>query len=250
MPEPDNPPGRQRSAGSGESAATPPTAGYCGDMPTSMIRLGCLSQVQEPILGNPLPIRYAGKLISQDLALSSLELNQMASSIPIRTNPEGARNRRRIRPARIPVQLDVPDVEYSILDIPPALAISQHYLTSIFGPAAISAMTTRRARTPGRASASCCRIGWRNSPTDTSTWSSMSAHLTKCPRRTSMVTWTPSIGSGRVGHTFKVTRKAASRVSATASTSFRIGKNWRQIYSGAHRSCRVVEKIFQLGNGR
>ena len=44
-------------------------------------QLGCLKTCDEPILGSPLPIRYRGKVISQDLAISSLELNLMGRLI-------------------------------------------------------------------------------------------------------------------------------------------------------------------------
>ena len=101
--------------------------------------------MREPALGNPLPIRYAGQLISQDLALSSLELNQIASRVPIkhirRVLEIGAGYGR----LAFLFSSMFPEIEYSILDIPPALAISQNYLASIFGAAAIS----RHDQTPG-----------------------------------------------------------------------------------------------------
>lgn len=119
---------------------------YCGllwQYASAHDALRCLELVKEPALGNPLPIRYGGQLISQDLALSSLELNHIASKVPLRQVRRvleiGAGYGRYAFPH---ISL-FPDTEYWILDIPPALAISQNYLASIFGPEAISPYTER-----------------------------------------------------------------------------------------------------------
>jgi SAM-dependent methyltransferase len=96
--------------------------------------LGVLDKVKEPSLGNPLPVRYRGRFISQDLALGSLELNRIHRHHPLgrvrRVLEIGAGYGRLAYLFRVLF----PDVEYSIVDIPPALAISRRYLEAEFGP--------------------------------------------------------------------------------------------------------------------
>jgi hypothetical protein len=228
-------------------------AAYCGllwQYACAHDGLGCLSRVQEPALGNPLPIRYAGKLISQDLALSSLELNQIASRVPIerirRVLEIGAGYGR----LAFLFSSMFPDIEYSILDIPPALAISQHYLTSIFGPAAIS----RYDDTPDSHVRPRIRFmlphrlaelpdGHFDLVINISSFDEMS---TKDVDR--YLRAFDRVGSGWAylqGHANS--SKPGLRYGVN---EFPYGKNWRQIYSGAHAVVPgFVEKIFQLGNG-
>lgn len=110
-------------------------------------KLGCL-EVPEPLLGNPLPILYRGRLISQDLALSSLGLNLMASQLPMgrirRVLEIGAGYGR----LAFLFRKIFPEIEYSILDIPPALAISRNYLEGVFGSDAVSPYLVRGAWHP------------------------------------------------------------------------------------------------------
>ncbi|MEO8260446.1 MAG: putative sugar O-methyltransferase [Acidobacteriota bacterium] len=228
---------------------------YCGllwQYASSHDALGCLSKVEEPALGNPLPVRYAGRLISQDLALSSLELNYIAANVPMR------RIRRVLEIGAGYGRLAFlfssmfPDIEYSILDIPPALAISQHYLTSIFGAAATSdgldddggSAARRRIRfmLPHRLAEipdGHFDLVINISAFDEMSMTDVDGYLQALDR----------VGSGWgyfQGHA--TSRKPGLRYGVDG---FPYGKDWRQIDSRPHAVVPwFVEKIFQLKAGR
>jgi putative sugar O-methyltransferase len=90
-------------------------------------------ELPEPEIGGPLPVRLHGRLISQDLANTSLEL---AAMIPALGRPRsflevGAGYGRN---AYALMSL-YPEASYTIVDIEPALSISRWYLTQLFDPA-------------------------------------------------------------------------------------------------------------------
>jgi putative sugar O-methyltransferase len=93
-----------------------------------------LEQLEEPELGRPYGVRYRGRLISQDLANSALELAALLDGLP---EPLGASPRVLElgggygRVAWV-VLSTVPGARYVLVDIPPALALAQRYLTSVF----------------------------------------------------------------------------------------------------------------------
>lgn len=89
----------------------------------------------EPQLGDPLPVRCEGRLISQDLANSALEVNAIARAL------EGTAPRSIVevgagygRTAYALLTM-FPKATYTVVDIEPALTISRWYLTSLFPPA-------------------------------------------------------------------------------------------------------------------
>jgi putative sugar O-methyltransferase len=94
-----------------------------------------LDLLQEPRLGNPILIRYGRRSISQDVANSALELRAIEEALlhPLATGETvieiGAGYGRL---AWMMLAL-TPGLRYIIVDIPPALAIAQEYLTSLFG---------------------------------------------------------------------------------------------------------------------
>jgi putative sugar O-methyltransferase len=93
----------------------------------------CLAHCEEPTLGAPLPITYKGKLVSQDLALSSLELNRIARYVPINAGMRIAEIGAGCgRLAYLAVRM-IPKVRYFIFDIPPAVVIAKHYLSQTLG---------------------------------------------------------------------------------------------------------------------
>jgi len=97
-------------------------------------RIGALADIAEPETGNPFRVMLDGGIVSQDLANSSLELNAIAEHFaPARTDEFrvleiGAGYG---RDAYLFLSL-FPRCRYVIVDIPPALYVSQQYLTAVF----------------------------------------------------------------------------------------------------------------------
>ncbi len=97
---------------------------------------GCaewMDKVWEPVLGNPPSVRVKGREISQDLAHSVLEYRSVSSGVPeLRTLGTVAELGAGYgRTAQVFMRL-LPATRYVVVDIPPALYISQRYLSSIF----------------------------------------------------------------------------------------------------------------------
>jgi hypothetical protein len=88
--------------------------------------------LDEPRLGHPFPVSWRGRLISQDLANTALEVSSIVESL-------GGRHPKQIlevgagygRTAHALLSL-FPDATYTIVDIPPALEISRWYLSKLF----------------------------------------------------------------------------------------------------------------------
>ena len=96
-------------------------------------RLGLTDRLQEPSAGNPIRMTADGRAISQDLANSIIECNFAAASGRVR---DGARvaelGAGYGRVAH--VFSAAAELSYAIFDIPPALAVSQWYITQVLGP--------------------------------------------------------------------------------------------------------------------
>jgi putative sugar O-methyltransferase len=100
---------------------------------------GILRQLREPEFGNPFTVRYHDRLISQDLANSVLELHSILDAQPRSFGERftvcglGAGYGRNAF-----VFLSVfKNCKYIIVDIPPALYVSQEYLATVFPNAKI-----------------------------------------------------------------------------------------------------------------
>ena len=95
--------------------------------------LGLTERLSEPEVGNPLRIRCRGRLISQDLANSIIELSFVAQSGVVgdgcRVAELGAGYGRLAY-----VYSQAASLSYCVFDIPPTLAVSQWYLTHVLGP--------------------------------------------------------------------------------------------------------------------
>jgi putative sugar O-methyltransferase len=93
---------------------------------------GLTSRLAEPEIGHPVPLRSRGRLISQDLANSVIEFTFAARSGTI---GEGARVAELgAGYGRVAyVYAHAHDLTYCVFDIPPALAVSQWYLTKTLG---------------------------------------------------------------------------------------------------------------------
>lgn len=93
---------------------------------------GLTDRLSEPEVGNPIRLTHRNRLISQDLANSIIELTFAASSGAIsdgaRVAELGAGYGRLAF-----VSANAFDLTYCVFDIPPALAVSQWYLTRVLG---------------------------------------------------------------------------------------------------------------------
>jgi len=95
---------------------------------------GLLRDLEEPAAGNPFPVRMGGKRISQDLANSVLEYYSVREGFTVPRDREvtacelGAGYGRNAY-----VFLSAfPRCRYVVVDIPPALYLSQRYLSKVF----------------------------------------------------------------------------------------------------------------------
>ncbi len=95
-------------------------------------------QLPEPLLGKPFPVNWRGRLISQDLANSAIEIKAICRAVgadPVRSVLEiGAGYG---RTAYVLLSL-LPDVTYTVVDIEPALSISRWYLTKLYPQAKLN----------------------------------------------------------------------------------------------------------------
>ena len=95
-------------------------------------RLGLLDRLSEPELGAPILVRHRGQLISQDLANSAIEFYSIDEAAPLRpgaTVIELGGGYGRLGWLMLSI---VPGLRYVAVDIPPALAVAQEYLTTLF----------------------------------------------------------------------------------------------------------------------
>lgn len=94
-------------------------------------RASASDRLSEPSFGHPLGVRYRGKTISQDLGNSALEFLTITESIGW---PGGSGvielGGGYGRLAWVFLK-SVPDLRYCLVDIPPALAVAEEYLTSV-----------------------------------------------------------------------------------------------------------------------
>ena len=108
--------------------------------------------LSEPSLGSPLPVRWQGRLISQDLANSALEASAVARALagtkPSSIMEVGAGYGR----TAYVLLSRFPGATYTIVDIEPALSISRWYLTSLFPTARLRFLPPDEAQRLGAAS--------------------------------------------------------------------------------------------------
>lgn len=100
---------------------------------TGLDRHKLRARVREPEVGNPFPVRYFGRLLSQDLATSIIECNVLADLVQGVAKPRiaeiGAGYGRVAH-----TYLSTTPGQYFIFDIPPALGVAQWYLQQTLGP--------------------------------------------------------------------------------------------------------------------
>jgi putative sugar O-methyltransferase len=104
-----------------------------------------VTQLAEPTLGSPLPVRWRGRLISQDLANSALEAAAMARALGGRgpgSILEIGAGYGRMGHTLLSV---FPSASYTVVDIEPARSISEWYLTRLFPGRALRFLTPEEA---------------------------------------------------------------------------------------------------------
>lgn len=91
-----------------------------------------LDRLEEPGIGNPITVRYRGRTITEDLCHSVEEFASITSGLPpdlrVRRAVEIGAGYGRLAYVFASAR---PEVQYHVVDIPPALYISQRYLTSV-----------------------------------------------------------------------------------------------------------------------
>jgi len=96
-------------------------------------KLGLLDKLAEPAIGNPFVIKYRGRYLSQDLCNSVHEFYHSTTACdPFKPGfriAELGAGYGRLGHVYLSV---LPNASYCVIDIPPALYISQRYLTEIF----------------------------------------------------------------------------------------------------------------------
>ena len=97
-------------------------------------RMKLMDSLQEPKVGNPISIEYHGRSVSQDISNSVMEINTIMGVIEfdpkrkVRVAELGAGHG---RIANVLLRL-VENIQVVIIDIPPALYVSQWYLSTLF----------------------------------------------------------------------------------------------------------------------
>lgn len=96
--------------------------------------LGLTDHVDEPDLGNPFMIKHRGRQVTQDLCNSIHELYSSTSSFQIGTTPPTEVAELGAGYGRLAYLFlkAFPECKYTIIDIPPALYVSQTYLSQVF----------------------------------------------------------------------------------------------------------------------
>jgi putative sugar O-methyltransferase len=96
-------------------------------------RSGLIETLEEPTLGNPIRVHRNGRLISQDLVNSVRERNSILSAIGREGDTHFALAELGAGYGRLGyVMLKTTPCRYFVFDIPPALYLSQWYLTTLF----------------------------------------------------------------------------------------------------------------------
>lgn len=104
-----------------------------------------ITRIDEPRLGDPLPVRWRGRLISQDLANSALEASALGRALggeePESILEIGA-GYGRLGHALLSA---FPSAAYTVVDIEPARTVSEWYLTRLFPDRRLQFLTPAQA---------------------------------------------------------------------------------------------------------
>lgn len=95
---------------------------------------GLTAELDEPSLGNPLVVRYRGHRLSQDLCNSALEMTAILDVLPGKRPPDAGVLELGGGYGRLAWMFleCFPNVRYVLVDIPPALAVAERYLSLLY----------------------------------------------------------------------------------------------------------------------
>src|SRR3989344_1049196 len=105
---------------------------YLYDYVSRIDRLELLKKISEPLLGEPFLVKYRNRFISQDLCNSVHEFYSITKEINLDKKLEIAEIGAGYGRLTYVFLKALPKTSYCIIDIPPALYISQEYLRRIF----------------------------------------------------------------------------------------------------------------------
>jgi len=103
-------------------------------------------RLDEPELGAPLPVRWRGRLISQDLANSALEAAAVARALGGRAPTSIVEIGAGYGRTAYWLLATYPQASYTIIDIEPARTISQWYLSQLFAPERLRFLSPQEAQ--------------------------------------------------------------------------------------------------------
>ena len=104
-----------------------------------------VTKLPEPALGQPLPITWRGRLISQDLANTALEVAAIGRALAGRTPKSILELGAGYGRTAYALMTLFPEATYTIVDIEPAMSISRWYLTELFGQERLRFVSPREA---------------------------------------------------------------------------------------------------------
>ncbi len=94
--------------------------------------LKILSKIEEPLIGNPFLVAYKKRSLSQDLCNSVHEFYSITKEIDLNKRMDVAEIGAGYGRLAYVFLKAIPKISYTIIDIPPALFISQDYLSKVF----------------------------------------------------------------------------------------------------------------------
>jgi putative sugar O-methyltransferase len=93
-----------------------------------------VTSLSEPLLGGPFPVHAKGRLISQDLANTALEVSALQAGLDGRSPRHFLEVGAGYGRMAYALLSSYPEASYTIIDIEPAIEISRWYLSQIFAP--------------------------------------------------------------------------------------------------------------------
>jgi len=211
---------------------------------------GYVDRLEEPKEGNPLLVPAGKQLASQDLANSVLEYYSMAEGVDF----AGCKRVLEIgggygRDAYVVLKLN-PQVQYTLVDIPPALWIAQRYLSSIFPERKVFHVRDFRSYAEVADEMSRASIVFllpHQLELMPDRRYDLSLNISSCGemQQEQIAAYFRTLERVTAGHFYmkqwKVSQNAFDNLSLTEA-DYPVGRNWKKIYS---RQCAVQTAFFE-----